>query len=341
MSYSETLTTQVESHRRQCLLLLGYARWQKKQGNMTLAELYARRAMECRRRMVSARFRLKRARPDTVGERGCDARLAPTDRHGERAMMPNHSSADAGNVAQASLASTRRAASDAGDLLSRSPDGPAQTDLGDIGRASGSHARRDGREMRRMHRSGVPAAAAGAVLIASCALAQLPDPRPPVTVPPDDMAALSIPAMTACLDAMRHTGTRTAIAAGVSCTVGITTHPERVSYCQFRPADGNGLPLLELFSEPATYVRRLNGPAGGSLLFTYDAAVATTLPSDPAARINRFFAHGRIVASLRLVLTPWHVAFDDAPADAPGYVQALLSNGNAVREACFALARVS
>lgn len=186
----------------------------------------------------------------------------------------------------------------------------------------------------------VPLAAAGVLLLASPALAQPADPRPFEVAPADGAVALTVPAMTACLDALRRTGARTAVAAGVSCAVGTTTHPERVGYCHFRPVGGDGLPMLELFREPATHPGRTGVPTGGRP-FVYDAGIAAAQPGQPEARVFYFFVRDLVVASMRLTLVPLAAAYDDVPREAPAPVAALLRDGHAVRDACFGPGPVS
>lgn len=186
----------------------------------------------------------------------------------------------------------------------------------------------------------VLAAAAVAVLLASPALAQPADPRPFEVAPVDGAVALTVPAMAACLDALRRAGARTAVAAGVSCAVGTTTHPERVGYCHFRPVAGDGLPMLELFREPATHPGRTGVPTGGRP-FVYDAGIAAAQPGQPESRVFYFFARDRVVASMRMTPAPLAAAYDDVPREAPGPVAALLRDGHAVRDACFGSGPVS
>lgn len=181
------------------------------------------------------------------------------------------------------------------------------------------------------------AAAAGVLLLASSALAQLADPRPSEVAPADGAAALTIPAMTACLGALRWTGARAAVEGGASCAVGTTTHPERVGYCQFRPVGADGLPMLELFREPATHPGRTGAPTGGGRPFVYDAGIAVSPPDLPGVRVFYFFARGRVVASMRLTLEPLAAAYEDAPHETPAAVEALLRDADAVRDACFGL----
>lgn len=180
------------------------------------------------------------------------------------------------------------------------------------------------------------AATAGVLLLVSSALAQPADPRPSEVAPADGTAALTIPAMTACLDALRRTGARAAIEGGVSCAVGTTTHPERVGYCHFRPAGADGLPMLELFREPATHPGRTGAPTG-SRPFVYDAGIAVSPPDLPGVRVFYFFARGRVVASMRLTLAPLAAAYEDAPHETPVAVGALRRDADAVRDACFGL----
>lgn len=180
------------------------------------------------------------------------------------------------------------------------------------------------------------AAVAGVLLLASSALAQPADPRPSEVAPADGATALTIPAMTACLDALRRTGARAAIEGGASCAVGTTTHPERVGYCHFRPADGDGLPMLELFREPATHPGHTGVPTGGRP-FVYDAGIVAAQPGRPESRVFYFFARDRVVASMRLTLAPLAAAYDDVPREAPAPIAALLRDGRAVRDVCFGL----
>ena len=175
-------------------------------------------------------------------------------------------------------------------------------------------------------------AAAGAVLLASVATAQPAGSRPPEAAPAGDAGTLPVLGMTACLDALRQAGARTAVAGRVSCAVGTTT---RVGYCQFWPAAGGRVPMLELFREPVTH------PGRGDGAFAYDAGIAVAAPDAPAARVLHFFARGRAVATMRLDLASLSSSFEPPPREAPASVAALLRDGDAVREACFGLQPIS